>query len=108
MPALENVREYGARVASRPGSPFRHVMSCDALTTNETVWPTEILRFVGVNAKPLCVMVLVGAVVVVVVVVVGLTVVAVLGATVVVVTGSAVVAGIGTIREILLVDVFAG
>jgi hypothetical protein len=80
------------------------------LTTNETVWPTEILRFVGVNAKPLCVMVLVGAVVVVVVVVVvvGLTVVAVLGATVVVVTGLAVVAGIGTIREILLVDVFAG
>jgi hypothetical protein len=39
------------------------------LTTNETVWPTEILRFVGVNAKPLCVMVLVGAVAVVVVVV---------------------------------------
>jgi hypothetical protein len=84
------------------------------LTTNETVWPTEILRFVGVNAKPLCVMVLVGAVVVVVVgapvvvVVVGLTVVAVIGATVVVVTGLAVVAGIGTIREILLVDVFAG
>jgi hypothetical protein len=78
------------------------------LTTNETVWPTEILRFVGVNAKPLCVTVLVGAVVVVVVVVVGLTVVAVLGATVVVVTGLAVVAGVGTIREILLVDVFAG
>jgi hypothetical protein len=80
------------------------------LTTNETDWPTEILRVVGVNAKPPCVMVLVGAVVVVVVVVVvvGLTVVAVLGATVVVVTGLAVVAGIGTIREILLVDVFAG
>jgi hypothetical protein len=42
---------------------------CDELTLNETVWPTEILRFVGVNAKPLCVMVLVGAVAVVVVVV---------------------------------------
>jgi len=53
VPALENVLEYGAPVASRPGSPFRHVTSCDELTLNETDWPTEILVFDGENEKPL-------------------------------------------------------
>lgn len=88
--------------------------SCDALTTNVTDWPIEILRFDGVNAKPLCITVLLGAVVVVVA---GATVVVVVGRTVVVVPGAAVVFVIGldvvvvvagTMRVIIFVDDFAG
>ena len=56
---------------------------------NVTDWPIEILRFDGVNAKPLCVIVLEGAVVVVVV-------------------GAAVVVVVGIMREIVFVDDFAG
>ena len=72
-------------------------MSCDELTLKATDWPTEILRVVGVKARPLVVIVPAGATVVVVV---GATVVAgaavVAGATVVagaVVVGATVVAG---------------
>lgn len=88
--------------------------SCEALTTNVTVWPIEILRFDGVNAKPLCVTVLLGAVVVVVVCA---TIEVVDCRTVVVVTGTAVVFVLGldvvvvvasTMRVINFVDDFAG
>lgn len=83
------------------------------MTTNVTDWPIEILRFDGVNAKPLCVTVLLGAVVVVagamVVVVVGLTVVVVPGAAVVFVIGLDVVVVVaGTMRVIIFVDDIAG
>jgi hypothetical protein len=64
-------------------------MSCDELTLKATDWPTEILRVVGVKARPLVVIVPAGPEGAVVVVVVGATVVA--GAAVV--TGATVVAG---------------
>jgi hypothetical protein len=68
------------------------------LTINVTDWPTGILRFVGVKAKPLVVTVLAGA-----------TVVDVVGAlVVVVVSGLAVVVSVGVSSVIVFVDVFAG
>ena len=72
---------------------------------NVTDWPIEILRLVGVNAKPLCVIVLVGAAVVVVV---GLTVVVVIGAAVVFVIGLTVVVVDDIASVIVFVDDFAG
>lgn len=91
---------YVSPVAPRPGSPFCHVTSCNELTINVTDWPTGILRFVGVKAKPLVVTVLAGATVV--------DVVGALVVVVVVVTGLAVVVSVGVSSVIVLVDVFAG
>ncbi len=92
----------------RPAAPSCHLTLCEELTLNKTDWPTEILVFDGENDKPLFETVAAGPEGALVVVVVDLSVVVVAGATVVVVTGLAVVTGIGTIREILLVDVLAG
>jgi hypothetical protein len=69
---------------------------CDESTINATDCPTEIARFVGVNDKPLFLIVPEEAIVVDVVVL-----------TVVVVIGAAVVVELGATRAIVLVDDFA-